>query len=55
MAGKHGTGDGQLPATIATTKSKLEGSVPAPPYLAISLSNHDNKQLGGEGIPRVTR
>jgi hypothetical protein len=36
-------------------KSKLGGSVPAPPHPATSLSNHDNNQLGGEGIPRVSR
>ena len=55
MVGKHGTGDGQLPAITATAKSKLEGSVPTPPHSATSLSNHDNNQLGGEGIPRVSR
>ena len=53
--GKHGTGDGQLPATTATTKSKWEGSVLAPPHPAVSLSNHDNNQLGGEDIPHVSR
>ena len=54
-AGKHGTGDDQLPATTATTKSKLEGSVLAPPHPAVSLSNHDNNQLGEEDIPHVSR
>jgi len=51
MAGKHGTRDGQPPATIAIAKSKLGGSVPALPHSATSLSNHDNNQLGGEGVP----
>jgi hypothetical protein len=54
MAGRHGTQDGQSPATISTTKSKLGGSVPAPSHLATSLSNHDNNQLGGERHPRVS-
>ena len=55
MAGKHGIGDGQLLVTTATTKSKLGGSVLAPPHPTTSLSNHDNNQLGGEGIPHVSR
>ena len=56
MAGKHGTQDGQPPTTTtAVAKSKLRGSVLAPPHSATSLSNHDNNQLGGEGIPRVSR
>jgi len=55
MVGKHGTRDGQPPATTATIKSKLGGFVPASPHLATSLSNHDNNQLGGEGIPYVSR
>ena len=55
MVGKHGIGDGQLLATTTIAKSKLEGFVPAPQHPAISLSNHDNNQLGGEGIPRVSR
>jgi hypothetical protein len=48
MAGKHGTRDGQPPATTTIAKSKLGGFVPAPPHQATSLSSHDNKQLGGE-------
>jgi len=55
MAGKHETRDGQPLATTATTKSKLGGYVPTPPHPATSLSNHDNNQLGGEGIPHVSR
>ena len=55
MAGKHGTRDGQPAATTATAKSKLGGSVPAPPHPVTSLSNHNNNQLGGEGIPHVSR
>jgi hypothetical protein len=55
MAGYYGTRDGQLSTTIATTKSKLEGSVLAPPHLGTLLSNHDNNQLGGEGILCVSR
>ena len=52
MVGKHGTGDGQLQVTTTTAKSKLGGSIPAPPHPATSLSYHDNNQLGGEGITR---
>ena len=55
MAGKHGTQDGQPRATTAIAKSKLGGSVPAPSHPATSLSNHDNNQLGEDGIPRVSR
>ena len=51
MAGKHGTRDGQPPATTATIKSKLGGFVPASPHLATSLSNHDNNQLGEKASP----
>jgi hypothetical protein len=55
MAGKHGTQDAQPPATTTTTKSKLGGSIPASPHPTTSLSNHDNNQLEGEGIPYVSR
>jgi hypothetical protein len=48
MAGRHGTRDGQPPATTVIIKSKLGGSVLAPPHPATSLSNHDNNQLGEE-------
>jgi hypothetical protein len=34
-------------ATIEETNAAIQ----APPHLATLLSNHDNNQLGGEGIP----
>ena len=56
MASKHGTQDGQPPTTTAIAKkTKLGGPVLGPPHSATSLSNHDNNQLGREGIPRVSR
>ena len=51
MAGKHGTRDGQPPATTVTAKTKLEALVPAPPHSATSLSNHVNNQLRGRASP----
>ena len=53
--GKHETRDDQPPATTATANSKLGGSILAPPHPTTSLSNDNNIQLGGEGIPRASR
>ena len=46
MAGKLGTGDGQLPATTATAKSKLGGSLPASPHPAIALRTTTTMSFG---------
>jgi hypothetical protein len=54
MAGKHGIRDGQPLATTAIAKLELGGSVQASSHSVTSLSNHDNNQLGGEGILRVS-
>ena len=55
MVGYYGTRGGQPPAATTTTKLELGGYVPAPSHPATSLSKHDNNQLGGEGIPHVSR
>jgi len=45
----------ETPLEASPQESSSSRANRAPPHPASSLSNHDNNQLGGEGIPRVSR
>jgi hypothetical protein len=49
--GKHGTRDGQPPTTIVTAKSKLGGSILAPPHSATCWATTTTTSLGEKTSP----